>query len=662
MSDNPQDRVPSESQIRESEDRLRFAMRSVAMLAYEWNATTFELSATESLSNWLGFHDQFPIPTLIAFTDLLHPDDRERLKAAVRTILSGSEACETEFRVPLPDGTETVVICRSQRMQDRNGEPTNRVAGVMQNVTERRNSDQRLRMLESAVVHARDAIIILEGTPQPGLGRSVLYANSAFFEMSGYEQNEVIGRSLHLLRGPKSDPATLEQLRDALNAGVAYKGELLNYRKNGEPYWVELSLVPVPDATHAGRQSHWVMIQRDISDRKSAEQQLFQAQKMDLIGQMAGGIAHDFNNLLTGIIGNLSLAELPADDPAKKSLETALKAAHRAADLTRKLLGFARKNQLIAVPVPIDEIVQEVIVMVSRTFGPRIHVRSDVVALDRVTVDPTLISQVLLNLCLNARDAMPNGGEIVLSVRTVDFAEPTGHPESRTGKFIRVTVQDNGEGMPPEVREKIFEPFFTTKPVGQGTGLGLAMVHGIMTQHKGWVECESTPGQGTRFDLYLPRISDSQLRKSGAIAWPTERKVPDASDLSRNKSATILIVDDESMIRELLRTVLEAAGYKILECEDGEQAVAIFHKRFAEIDLVILDLTMPKLTGQETFRLMHGIDPTARVLLSSGYSHDDIAGLDGILGMLPKPYRPAELLKTVAQVLAMPRPAPEAAE
>lgn len=644
---------------RESEDRLRFAMRSVAMLAYEWNVETFDLLATESLSNWLGFRDQFSIPTLVAFTELVHPDDREPLKRAVRKIIAGIDSCETEFRVPLPTGGETVVVCRSQRMLDGNGDPTNRVAGVMQNVTEQRNSDRRLRMLESAVVHARDAIIILEGEAHAGVGRSVLYANSAFFEMSGYAQNEVIGRSLHLLRGPKSDLATLEQLREALNSGTAHKGELLNYRKSGEPYWVELSLVPVPDPATTGRQSHWVMIQRDISDRKSAEQQLFQAQKMDLIGQMAGGIAHDFNNLLTGIIGNLSLAELPAGDPARKSVETALKAAQRAADLTRKLLGFARKNQLIAVPVPIDEIVQEVIVMVSRTFGPRIHVRSDMVALDRVTVDPTLISQVLLNLCLNARDAMPNGGELVIGVQAVDLAEPSANPESRAGKFIRVTVQDTGEGMTPEVREKIFEPFFTTKPVGQGTGLGLAMVHGIMTQHKGWVDCQSTPGLGTRFDLYLPRISDVPIRKSGGLSWPADRKIPEPIGSQRNKSATVLIVDDESMIRELLRTVLESAGYKIIECEDGEQATNVFRQRFSEIDLVILDLTMPKLTGQETFHLMNGIDPTARVLLSSGYSHDDIAGLDGIMGMLPKPYRPAELLKTVAQVLAMPRPISE---
>src|SRR4051812_38109763 len=266
MTSTQDESVRSEQRVRENEDRLRFAMRAVAMIAYEWHVETFELSATESLSNWLGFRDQFPIPNLMAFTDLLHRDDQEVLRAAVRKILAGTESCEIEIRVPLPDGTETVVICRSQRMMGGNGEPMNRVAGVMQNVTEQRNNDNRLRMLESAIVHARDAIIILEGEARPGKGRSVLYANSAFFKMSGYSQGEVIGRSLHLLRGPKSDPATLERLRDALNSGKAYKGELQNYRKNGEPYWVELSLVPVPDAL--GRQSHWVMIQRDISERK----------------------------------------------------------------------------------------------------------------------------------------------------------------------------------------------------------------------------------------------------------------------------------------------------------------------------------------------------------------------------------------------------------
>jgi PAS domain S-box-containing protein len=635
---------------------MRFALRSASMLAYEWNVHTYALSATESLSQWLGFPDQFPIPTLTAFADLLHADDRPKLEHAVLRIIAGSEACESDFRIVLPGGGETVVVCRSQRMIDAQGTPTDRVAGVMQNVTEQRHTDARLRMLESAVVHARDAVIILQGEAQPGIGRSVLYANSAFFEMSGYSQEEVIGRSLHLLRGPKSDPATLEQLRTALDAGKAHKGELLNYRKTGEPYWVELSLVPVPDA--AGRRSHWVMIQRDISDRKRAEQQLFQAQKMELIGQMAGGIAHDFNNLLTGIIGNLSLADLPPEHPARKSVETALKAAQRAADLTSKLLGFARKNQLIMVAAPIDDIIQEVVAMVSRTFGPRIQLRTGTVVADRVMVDPTLISQVLLNLCLNARDAMPLGGEVVLGAVPVDLAAPTAHPESRAGKFLRLTVEDNGEGMTAEVKARIFEPFFTTKPVGQGTGLGLAMVHGIMTQHNGWVECQSTPGEGTRFELYLPRVFDLPLRKSGVIAFPTERQSPaNPTPLATAlKPSRILVVDDEPMIRELLLNVLESAGYKVFECEDGEQAVELFRERFREIDLVILDLTMPKMSGQETFLQMQLIDPTARVLLSSGYSNDDIAMMEGVLGMLPKPYRPAELLKTVAQVLAMPRP------
>jgi len=647
-----------ESAQRENLDRMRFALRSASMLAYEWKVTNYELSCTESLSRWLGFREQFPIPTLMALGDLVHPSDKLPLEATIRKILAGSEACECDFRVPLPGGGETVVVCRSQRMSTFNGKLSDRVTGVMQNVTEQRHTDARLRMLESAVVHARDAIVILEGEAQPGLGRSVLYANSAFFEMSGYTHDEVVGRSLHLLRGPKSDPATLEQLREALNVGKAHKGELLNYRKNGELYWVELSLVPVPVPDAAGRQSHWVMIQRDISARKRAEQQLFQAQKMELIGQMAGGIAHDFNNLLTGIIGNLSLADLPLTHPANKAVETALKAAQRAADLTSKLLGFARKNQLIAVTVPIDDIIQEVIVMVSRTFGPRTLVRTGAVAKDRVTVDPTLISQVLLNLCLNAKDAMPQGGEIVLGVQAVDLVTATPHPDSRTGKFLRITVEDTGEGMPPEVRARIFEPFFTTKPVGQGTGLGLAMVHGIMTQHNGWVECHSIPGRGTRFDLYLPRAFDAPVRKSAVIAFPTERKSAPTPWTTAIRPAKVMVVDDEGMIRELLRNVLETAGYSILECEDGEAAVEMFRAKFREIDLVILDLTMPRLSGQETFVRMQGIDPTARVLLSSGYSTDDIAVMDGVLGLLPKPYRPAELLKTVAQVLAMPRPHP----
>ena len=252
-------------------------------------------------------------------------------------------------------------------------------------ITKEKQDEQRLRLLESVVVHARDGVVVLEAEPAAGAGRSVLYVNDAFARMSGYAAAELVGRSLHVLRGPDSDPATLDRLRACLDGGRPLQAELLNYRKDGTPFWVELSLVPVPEADGGTRCAYWVMIQRDIGDRKRAEQalrdreeQLRQAQKMETVGQLAGGVAHDFNNLLTAVIGNLCLVDLPPGDPNRPLLATAEKAAQRAAGLTNKLLGFARRNQLLVAPVEVGGFVAEVVDLLRRTVDPRITFRADI--------------------------------------------------------------------------------------------------------------------------------------------------------------------------------------------------------------------------------------------------------------------------------------------
>ena len=660
-----------------------------------------------------------------------------------------------------------------------------RVVGIVVEDSDRRHSEERLRLLESAVVHARDAVVILESEPNQAPGRCVLYANGAFCAMTGYASEELLGRTLHFLRGPDSDPATLERLREALDKSEPFKGELLNYRRDGSRYWVELSVVPVPDAT--GLSAHWVMIQRDVSDRKHSElilrrseamladaqriaqvgswewmpqtgecrwsaekfrifghepgrvvptaelhlaavhpddrekvtravldarhlayphsldfrivrpngqirfvveeyhadfdaagqalrfwgitqdntekresqEILFQAQKMELIGQMAGGIAHDFNNLLTGIIGNLHLVTLPEDDPSRKQIGTALRAANRAADLTQKLLGFARKNQLVVRPIRVEEVVAEVVGFVSRMFDPRVVIAVETAPEHSVLADVTLVSQVLLNLCLNARDAMPQGGRIEIRSQALTVPEDdAGHPPARCGEYVRLTVGDTGHGMAADVLARVFEPFFTTKPVGQGTGLGLAMVHGIMTQHGGWVEVRSEVGRGTRFDLYLPRslVVTAAVRSSMPPQGAEDGDAVPVGAVPSEGSGrgTILLVDDEAMIRDIGRAVLDSAGFTVLEAGDGEEALEAFRTRSQEIDLVVLDLTMPRLSGQDTFHAMAEIDPEVRILFSSGYSSDDLTGTEGVLGLLPKPYRPQILLDTVRRALAAP--------
>jgi CheY-like chemotaxis protein len=381
---------------------------------------------------------------------------------------------------------------------------------------------------------------------------------------------------------------------------------------------------------------------------------------MEALGQLAGGVAHDFNNLLTAVLGNLALVRLGPDDPNRPMLRTVEQAAGRAADLTRKLLGYARRNQLLVAPVYPADVIGEVVDILHRTFDPRIEIVVSVTTGAAVLADATLVNQALINLCLNARDAMSVGGRLTLAADAVEVgpAEAGKYPDGRPGAYVRFAVTDTGEGMTDAVVGRLFEPFFTTKEVGRGTGLGLPMVHGIMRQHGGWVTVASAPGKGSRFELYLPAAgtapSDSTPAPPPRLAAPAT--VPPGDD--RPATGTILLVDDEVMIRQLARVVLEAAGYAVLEAEDGVVAVDVFRREHDRIDLVILDLTMPRLSGRDAFRQIQEIDPAAKVLFSSGYSVDDLAELDGARGLLSKPYRPPDLLTAVRRAVAEPAAVP----
>ena len=660
-----------ERKLRESEERLRAVMRWTRLHVWDADFATGEVSVPHPLAPWADLPAPAPVTTLEGFVAHFHPADRGRFRAAVREALQESrDAFEVSYRVTEADGVTRWFLTRGQVLRDAAGRPTTRYTGVTIDITKEKADGRRLRQLESVVVHARDGVVILEAEPTEHLGRAVLYANAAFAQMSGYAEGELVGRTLQMLRGPDSDPATLDRLRCGLEAGEPLQVELLNYRKDGSTFWVELSLVPVPDADTAC--AYWVMIQRDISDRKNAERalreredQLRQAQKMETVGQLAGGVAHDFNNLLTAVIGNLCLVDLPPGDPNRAVLATAERAANRAAELTSKLLGFARRNQLLVAPLDVGDFVGEVVDLLRRTIDPRITFLADIPPLGwHALADASLLNQVLLNLCVNARDAMPAGGELRLS------AEPWQPTEAQVTRhlpaaaaYLRVSVSDTGTGMTPAVRARLFEPFFTTKPIGQGTGLGLAMVDGIVRQHEGWVECVTAPGEGTTFHLFLPAVpADAGLPAAKVMTRSNadfSLELPVPSDLPEPRPATggrILLVDDEEMIRLLSRTVLESAGYHVREAGDGVEAVEAFAAHAADIDLVILDLIMPRLSGRDAARRLVALDPSVKILLSSGYSTDDVADIPEALGLLSKPYRPSALLAAVRDALD-PRPA-----
>jgi len=480
--------------------------------------------------------------------------------------------------------------------------------------------------------------------------------NPAFATMVGRSVDELLELTPADVTHP-DDWATQAPLLADVRAGRRDRFTLSKryVRPDGEIVWTELSFAAV--RTQTGAYEYGLGVSLNVTERKQLEDQLRQAQRMDAVGQMAGGVAHDFNNLLTAVLGNLDLVELPEGDPNRALLAVAEQAAIRAAELTRQLLGYARRNQLVFAAVPSGAVFDEVLALLRATLDPRILL--DVAPTGHCPLlwaDHGLLTQAVLNLCLNARDAMPRGGALALSaepvVRRASDAYPPGWDDFAPGAYVRLTVADTGTGMTPDVLARLFEPFFTTKGVGKGTGLGLPMVQGIVKQHRGWIEIHTELGAGTRFDLYIPVADVTAAVDATPIPNAPTAIDPVPAPRSTVRTRTVLLVDDESMVRDLGRAILTRAGYRVLTAEDGVEAVETFERQRAEIDLVVLDVTMPRMSGRDALRHILDIDPAARVLFSTGFSAEDLASVDGAIGLLSKPYRPQDLVTAVRAALA----------
>jgi signal transduction histidine kinase/CheY-like chemotaxis protein len=461
----------------------------------------------------------------------------------------------------------------------------------------------------------------------------------------------------------------LRQEHEALFRGeiTAYGGNFRIVRGDGTPGWVE---VRSGQMTWEGKPARLAIVQ-DITERVRLENELRQAQKLEAVGQLAGGIAHDFNNLLTGILCNAQFLKAGPGIP-KDVHETAdgiEKAARRAAELTSQLLGFARRGKHQDVPVDLGATIRTVIQLLGGAVDPRITLET-VLPPEPLWIrgDPTQMEQVVLNLAMNARDAMSGGGRLTFAVDPVELAaaDCVGRPRAKPGRYVVLRVSDTGCGIPDEIRDRIFDPFFTTKPVGKGTGMGLAMVYGIARNHGGWVEVDSAVGQGSKFRVYLPALAgpvpQSPAEADGGAAKKGRRTrsatAGRAASKRRPGGATapcILVVDDDEMVRKTLTRMLAGQGYSVVTAADGREAVATYGMFGSSLDVVIIDMAMPDMDGRECFQALRRLDPHVRAILcTGGPAHEEAREMvgKGIVDFVQKPYQLEQLEGAIAKALA----------
>jgi PAS domain S-box-containing protein len=571
----------------------------------------------------------------------VHPDDLATADAAVKDAVARSKRLHTEFRVVWPDGQVRHIEAHAVVQDSLAGLPQ-RMIGVNWDITERKQAEEALRLKGAALHAAADAILIADHKG------AIEWVNPAFVDLTGYLADEIIGKNpRELIKSGVHDRAFYKHLWDTILAGDVWRGEITNCRKDGSHYVEDMVVTPVMDAR--GVITHFIAIKRDLTKDKVAESKFLQAQKMEVVGRLAGGIAHDFNNLLTVINGTaeLALTDVREGDPLRKDLEAIRQAGVRAASLTRQLLAFSRQQVAQVEVLNLNSLIASLRSMLPRLIGEDIRLVVAPATDDAyVKADAGQLEQALMNLVVNARDAMPKGGGLTITTENVELDEAQAAAcqcSPRPGPHVRLAVSDTGTGMDEKTRRRIFEPFFTTKEQGKGTGLGLATVFGIVTQAGGGISVDTELGRGSTFTVYLPRVADVTVASE-----------PGVTARAAAATGSILVVEDEDGVRHLAQRMLESIGYTVLAARDAAEALLILEHHENHVDLMLTDVVMPRMSGPELAERAATIRPDMQVLFSSG--HTDNAALrasvlDNDAHFVGKPYTRSALLREVREAL-----------
>ncbi|MBD2520247.1 PAS domain S-box protein [Nostoc sp. FACHB-973] len=627
----------AEESLQESEARLSLALETANMGIWDRNLMANTIIWSANMGLLYGLPSGTSCPPFEDYLNLIHPEDRESVVASITRVIEQGRGT-TEYRVVWPDGSIHWLNSTSQVYYNEIGEPI-RMIGTNRDVTDRKLNEQKISEQAALLDIATDAILVRDFQSQ------ILFWNKGAERIYGWLSTEVMARDSREILFQAETKTQLEvPLKSVIESG-SWQGELDKITKSGKKIVVESRWTLMRDAN--GKPKSILCVDTDITEKKQLQEQFFRTQRLESIGTLAGGIAHDLNNILTPILAAAQLLQdkFFQDEERSEQLMALVESnAKRGASLVKQVLSFARGFKGERTIIQVEYLISEIIQIVKQTFPKSIEF-STVISEDiwAVTGDTTQLHQVLMNLIVNARDALPDGGNIEISAKNqfTDQAYTKMNLDAKVGHYIVITVGDNGIGIPPEILDKIFEPFFTTKEVNRGTGLGLSTALGIIKSHGGFIKVSSRVGKGSKFKVFLPAVEASQI-------FDTED-----SEAHPGKGELILVVDDEAQIRDIAKIILENHNYKMLGASTGIEAIALYAQHKHQIQAVLMDIMMPEMDGITAIRTLQKMNKQVQIIACSGLNSMEVfaeAGDANVQAVLSKPYTGKELLKILHQV------------
>jgi|GEM_PF-5198808 len=635
------EREKAQFALADQEERFRLANQAVNDGIWDWFILSGKTFFSDRWLNMLGYQRGDLPESYRAWLHILHPNDKRWAFEQVKQALKTGERFDIKFRLKTKKGRYRWIRCRGRCVSHfQSGQP-HRMAGTITDITSRKRAEDALEKSEREkqiiLNHISDTITYLDKDLR------IVYANRVPITSSETSTSRIIGQKCYQIAFGKDEPCARCPALKCIETKRTVQSEMIT--ESGESLSVSAS--PVLDSK--GSLVGIVECTRDLTEMRTLQQQLIQAQKMEAMGQVAGGVAHDFNNILQIIMGYgelLQMQSADADSKLSKYIEQIMSSGKRAKALVRQLLTFSRKDtRLDSVPVDVNGCIKNFLKMLKRVLGEHIDIEfRPAKELPKVYADLGQLEQVIMNLCVNARDAMPDGGRITISTNTVvvDHEWTKIQPNINPGHYVCFSVTDTGIGMPRDVRDRIFEPFFTTKEIGRGTGLGLAMVYAIVQHHDGFINVYSEPNKGSTFRVYLPVMAEEEPQ-----LVPSDTQI---ADLYASSGECILLAEDEEEVALFSKMLLEDAGFQVILAKDGEQAVHLFKAHQDKIDMALLDVIMPKLSGQQAATIIQRISPELPILFCTGYTPETLdENFNGKL--VEKPFQKFQLLKKISELL-----------